>query len=108
MVGRLAPEYVDRLLCGVLWAVAALLVRLALNAVIIGNRGSYLFFLLATLCSAAIGGFRSGLFTIVSGVLLAGFSRPPLGSFQLLDPSDPTAIVRLSSPLWWSVTSASY
>lgn len=77
----------------VLWAVAALLVRLVLNAVI-GPRGSYLFFLLATLCSAAVGGFRFGLVTMLSGVLLAGFSRPPLGSFQLIDPSDPSATVR--------------
>jgi K+-sensing histidine kinase KdpD len=77
----------------VLWAVPALLVRLVMNAVI-GTRGSYLFFLLATLCSAAVGGFRFGLVTILSGILLAGFTRPPLGSFQLIDPSDPAAILR--------------
>jgi PAS domain-containing protein len=70
----------------VLLAAVGLLARIALFPVL-GNRGPYIFFLLATLCSAAIGGFRSGIITAISGALLSRI-------FHLMDPADPTAILR--------------
>jgi hypothetical protein len=54
---------------------------------VLGNRGPNIFFLLATLCSAAIGGFRSGIVTAISGALLSRV-------FHIMDPADPTAILR--------------
>lgn len=72
----------------ILWAVTALLIRVALLPVI-GHRGPYFLFVLAALGSAAVGGFGCGLVTAISGALLAGFVLPPGGFAHLVDPSDP-------------------
>ncbi len=79
----------------ILWAVVALLLRIALLPVL-GRRGPYLFFLLATLGSAAVGGFRSGIVTAVSSILLAGFFLAPGGIAHLIDPADPSALARFT------------
>jgi PAS domain S-box-containing protein len=90
------PRRFHWLAVAILWAVVALLLRIALLPVL-GRRGPYLFFLLATLGSAAMGGFRSGIVTTISSILLAGFFLAPGGIAHLIDPDDPTSVVRFGA-----------
>jgi len=77
----------------VLLAIAALLIRLSLNG-LLGDKGPYIFFFLATAASAALDGFWPGIVTAVAGALLARFVFPPGGWAHLTDPNDPFAAIR--------------
>jgi PAS domain S-box-containing protein len=77
----------------VLLAIAALVVRLSLHG-LLGDKGPYNIFFLATVASAALAGFWPGIVTAVAGALLARFVLPPGGWAHLTDPADPIAPVR--------------
>jgi PAS domain S-box-containing protein len=77
----------------ILLAIAALLVRLSLHG-LLGDKGPYNTFFLATAASAALDGFWPGIVTAVAGALLARFVLPPGGWAHLTDPNDPFAVVR--------------
>jgi len=77
----------------VLLAIAALLLRLLLNAFV--NPGApYLTFFLATATSAALGGFWPGIVTLLLGGIFSGFLAPSGGFAHLNDPTDPYGLLR--------------
>jgi len=77
----------------ILLAVAALFIRLWLQAAL-GNRAFYITFFLATAISAALAGFWPGILTAIAGGLLGGFVVPAGGWGHLIDPADPFAALR--------------
>ena len=77
----------------ILLAVAALFIRLWLQAAL-GNRAFYITFFLATAISAALAGFWPGILTAIAGGLLGGFVVPAGGWGHLIDPADPFSLFR--------------
>ena len=75
----------------VLLAIAALLIRLLLNAFV---NQLHLTFFLATATSAALGGFWPGIVTLLLGGLFSGFLAPSGGFAHLNDPTDPCGLLR--------------
>jgi PAS domain S-box-containing protein len=91
------PEKVTRRLArygiAVLLSVVALGLRLLLSPMV-GRRGYYVGFLLATAISAGIGGVGPGVVAALGGALLAGFVLPPGGWLHLTNPADPFMLLR--------------
>src|SRR5271163_4361327 len=67
--------------------IGALLLRLLLSP-LVGRKGIYVGFLLATAICAGIGGIGPGVVAALFGALLAVFILPPGGWLHLTDPAD--------------------
>ncbi len=87
-------ELIRRYGAAVLLALAALVLRIGLGA-LIGTRAPYVTFFVALMISAAYGGFGPGLLTTVLGTVLARtFVNAGTGFLGMIDPSDPTGFMR--------------
>jgi signal transduction histidine kinase len=90
---RLGPAVKKWLWTGLL-PVAALLLRLALHP-LLGTKGPFFTFFMATLASAAMWGFRPGIVSTLISVLLAKFIYPLLSGVQIVEPG-PTTLIQFA------------